>query len=130
MKLFVTMVGVQVLVMTLCCVGCVQAQRPGQNKAAGPTLEGEWIITDQSASPLSIATLCQAIRPGTTVTFSATTLAVRAEGAAKPCAVLDYKAQGRFLSFSRQDMVWVATHELTAQRLTIRSPNFFTPVSA
>ncbi|UOR07096.1 hypothetical protein MUN82_08340 [Hymenobacter aerilatus] len=130
MKLFVTMVGVQVLVMALCCVGCVQAQHPEQNKAVRATLEGEWVITDQSVTPLGIATLCQAIRPGTTVTFSAATLAVHAEGAKQPCAVLSYKTRGHFLTLAQQDMVWVATYELTTKRLIIRSPNLFTPVAS
>ena len=128
MKLLVTLSIVQVLVLALHCVGCAQVQHPGKSKASQLSLVGEWTVVEQSATPVSIATLCQAIRPGSTITFGPATLAVYA-ATGKPCAVLSYKANGQFLSFSREDMVWLATYELTAERLTIRSPNLFTPAT-
>lgn len=108
------------------CVGCAQAQHSGQDRSSEPSLVGEWVIAEQSVAPLGIASLCQSIQPGTIVTFSPATLAVRVEAAGKPCAVLAYKVQGQRISFLREDMVWLGTYELTARRLTIRSPNFFT----
>jgi len=128
MMLFYTIRRACGFLLALGYVGCAQAQRPIQT-ALEPSLVGEWIITEQSAAPLQIATLCQDIRPGATITFRSATLTVHA-AAEKPCAVLSYKVQGQFISFLQQDMVWVAIYELTAERLVIRSPNLFTPPAA
>ena len=49
------------------------------------------------------------------------------DASGKPCNSYAYKSSNNHISFSKADMVWLCTYELTTNSLKITSANFFIP---
>lgn len=124
---------VTALLFGLLFLGCLTPQAPGApsiERAAGverASLPGEWVIVEQTATPLAIIPLCKAIRPGTTVKFTPETFAIYVDAAGMPCNSYAYKTSGNHITFIKADMRYLCTYELTNNCLKLTSTHFFIP---
>ena len=90
-------------------------------------LIGEWVITEQTLTPLLLVPRCQPLLTGTTFTFTPQSLEVYLEASETPCQVYAYKISQHTISFLLADMAWICTYEITPNNLKITSDQFFTP---
>ncbi len=103
---------------------CSSGKPPGQG--SGPSsLPGTWVVTAQPVSRLTIGPQCTSVQEGTTFVFTADSLRIHLNNAPTPCAVYAYKSAGRTITFIQADMLWLCTYELDANRLQLKSGNFF-----
>ena len=108
-------------------LGCLSPKKITAESRETPFLTGVWVIVGQTFTPLVIIPICKSIRKGTTVKFTQTTFEVYPDASGKPCNSYAYKSSNNHISFSKADMVWLCTYELTTNILKITSANFFIP---
>ncbi len=108
-------------------LGCVNPKIPGATSNENSPLIGNWVIVEQTTTPLAIIPLCKPIRKGTTVKFTQTAFEVYVDTAGTPCNAYAYKTSNNQITFIKGDMLWLCTYELSPNSLTLISTNFFIP---
>jgi hypothetical protein len=100
-------------------------QTPAQR--ASVSVRGDWVLTEQTVSPLMMIPNCKPIQKGTLFRFTDTTLEVYAGLSSKACDEFAYKITENSITFIKADMLWLCTYTMDANLLNITSTHFFTP---
>jgi hypothetical protein len=117
-----------ILFFALLSFGCSNYRGVRSGSTTLPSLTGEWVVSEQTVSPLSIIPLCKPILRGTTFKFTQNNLVVYINASQKPCDTFHYKIAGNTISFIKEDMIWLGSYELNKNILKLKSNNFFTSV--
>lgn len=121
------------LLFGLLFLGCLSPKTPGAATIEraqivdSSSLIGEWVIVEQTTTPLVIIPLCKSIRKGTTVKFTPTTFTIYVDASGTPCNSYAYKTSSNHITFIKADMRYLCTYEITANRLKLTSTHFFIP---
>ena len=121
------------VIFGLLFLGCVPPKTLGDasiERAASveiPSLLGEWMIVEQTTTPLVIIPLCKSIQIGTTVKFTPATFAIYVDASGTPCNSYAYKTSSNHITFIKADMLYLCTYDLTANSLKLISTHFFIP---
>ncbi|WP_345070242.1 hypothetical protein [Hymenobacter fastidiosus] len=122
----------RLLVVFFCLLflGCLNPRIPGAASVESSPLIGEWVIVEQTTTPLMIIPLCRPIQKGTTVKFTQTTFEVYLNASGNTCDTYAYKASNNHLTFIKADMLFLCTYELMPNSLKLTSTNFFIPAES
>jgi hypothetical protein len=130
MKRCFRVVRLLILFFALLSFGCSNYRGVRTGSSTFPLLTGEWVVSEQTVSPLSIIPLCKPIFRGTTFKFTRNNLAIYINALQNPCDTFRYKIAGNTISFIKEDMIWLCSHELNKNILKLKSNNFFTSVES
>ena len=118
----------RILIITtaLLSLGCANSKSQRTETADKSILTGEWIVSEQTISPLTVIPRCKSIRKGSIFKFTQDKLEVYTDALSKPCDVFLYKNTDKTINVIKEDMVYLCTYELNQTILKIKSNTFFT----
>ena len=119
--------GLLIVFLGLLFLGCLPPKKPEVGLNESLSLIGEWVVVEQTTTPLAIIPLCKSIRKGTTVKFTQTTFEVYTDASRTPCNSYAYKTSSNHITFIKADMRWLCTYELMPNSLKVTSTHFFVP---
>lgn len=130
MKGYIRIVRIFILLFGLIPLGCFNHKGLPAESATEPLVAGDWVVAEQTISPLSIRPLCKPIQKGTAFRFTESTLEIYTGASPNPCGVYNFKITGNTISFIKEDMIWLCNYELSPDQLKLISDNFFAPVES